>query len=56
VTTICSPGFVSWPPPTPSASIRRWSLRRVVLTMAVRTGPALAFVLVAMNLGLAGLV
>jgi tRNA A-37 threonylcarbamoyl transferase component Bud32 len=42
-------------PPTPPVAIQRWSLRRVVLTLAVATSTALAVALVAVNLRLAGL-
>ena len=42
-------------PPTPPVAIQRWSLRRVVLTLAVATSAALALALVVVNLRLAGL-
>jgi tRNA A-37 threonylcarbamoyl transferase component Bud32 len=42
-------------PATPPVAIQRWSLRRVVLTMAVVAGAALAVAVVAANLRLAGL-
>jgi hypothetical protein len=42
-------------PATPTVAIQRWSLRRVVLTMAVVTGVALALALVVVNLRLVGL-
>jgi tRNA A-37 threonylcarbamoyl transferase component Bud32 len=42
-------------PATPTVAIQRWSLRRVVLTMAVVAGVALALALVVVNLRLVGL-
>ena len=42
-------------PATPTVAIQRWSLRRVVLTMAVVAGVALALALVIVNLRLVGL-
>jgi tRNA A-37 threonylcarbamoyl transferase component Bud32 len=42
-------------PATPTVAIQRWSLRRVVLTMAVVAGVALALALAVVNLRLVGL-
>jgi hypothetical protein len=42
-------------PATQTVAIQRWSLRRVVLTMAAVAGVALALALVVVNLRLAGL-
>jgi tRNA A-37 threonylcarbamoyl transferase component Bud32 len=47
--------FCALAPPTPPVAIQRWTMRRVVLTVAVVAGVALAAALVAVNLRLAGL-
>lgn len=47
--------FGALAPPTPPVAIQRWTMRRVVLTLAVVAGAALAAFLAVVNLRLAGL-